>query len=106
MTSRPRYPFFWLGVPLVLILLFTIGPLAALLLGGVAANALGCSMPVAATAPCLFMGVDLSTAMAISVFFGYLSFATLPLGTPLLAIWFVVAVIVTLVWWLRRRRAA
>jgi hypothetical protein len=106
MTARPRYPFVWLGLPLALIILFTIGPLVVLLLGGAVAGALGCNMPIAATAPCLFMGADLSEAMAIAVFFGYLAFWTVPTGTTLLGIWLVVAVIVTLIWLLRRRRAA
>jgi hypothetical protein len=106
MTARPRYPFVWLGVPLALIILFTIGPLVVLLLGGAVAGALGCNMPIAASAPCLFMGADLSEAMSIEVFFGYLAFWTLPAGTTLLGIWLFVAVIVTLVWSVRRRRAA
>jgi hypothetical protein len=106
MTARPRYPFVWLGVTLGMILLFTIGPLAALLLGGAVANALGCSMPISGSEPCLFMGVDLADTLNIAVFFGYLAFWTLPTGTTLLGIWLVAAVIVTLVWWLRRRRAA
>jgi hypothetical protein len=106
MTARPRYPFVWLGVPLALIILFTIGPLVVLLLGGAVAGALGCNMPIAASAPCLFMGADLSEAMSIAVFFGYLAFWTLPAGTTLLGIWLFVVVIVTLVWSVRRRRAA
>ena len=106
MTARPRYPFAWLGVPLGLILVFTIGPLAVLLFGGVIADALGCSMPISATAPCLLMGVDLADALTVAVFFGYLAFWTLPVGTTLLGIWVAAATIVTLLWWLRRRRAA
>jgi hypothetical protein len=106
MTARPCYPFVWLGVPLGIILLFTIGPLAALLLGGAVADALGCSMPISGSEPCLFMGIDFADALIIAVLFGYLAFWTLPTGTTLLGIWFVAAVIVTLVWWLRRRRAA
>jgi hypothetical protein len=106
MTARPRYPFAWLGVALGVILLFTVGPLAALLLGGGVANALGCSMPVAASEHCLFMSFDLADALSVAVLFGYLAFWTLPTGTALLGIWLVAAVIVTLVWWLRRRRAA
>jgi hypothetical protein len=106
MTARPRYPFVWLGLPLALIIFFTIGPLVILLLGGALAGALGCNMPIAATAACLFMGADLSEAMSIAVFFGYLAFWTLPAGTTLLGIWLVVAVIVTLIWLVRWRRAA
>jgi hypothetical protein len=106
MTPPPRYPFVWLGVPLALILLFTIGPLIALLAGGAVADALGCSMPIAASEPCLFMGVNLADALSIAVFFGYLAFWTIPTGTTLLGLWFVAAVIVTLVWWVRRQRAA
>jgi hypothetical protein len=106
MTVRPRYPFVWLGVPLALILLFAIGPLLALLAGGAVADALGCRMPVAASEPCLFMGMNLADALSIAVFFGYLAFWTFPTGTTLLGLWLVAAVIVTLVWWLRWRRAA
>jgi hypothetical protein len=105
MTSRPRYPFVWLGVPLGLILLFTIGPTAALLLGAAAAKTLGCDIPISATDPCLFLGVDLSAALTIAVVSGYLAFVTIPTGLTLLGVWFAVAVIVTLVWWLRCRRA-
>jgi hypothetical protein len=54
MTARPRFPFIWLGVTLGMILLFTVGPLAALLLGGAVANTLGCSMPITASEPFLF----------------------------------------------------
>jgi hypothetical protein len=106
MSAGPRYPFVWLGVPLALIVLFTVGPLVGLLLGGAVAGALGCNMPIAASAPCLFMGADLSEALAVAVALGYLAFFTLPAGTTLVGIWLVAAVIVTLVWLLRRRRAA
>jgi hypothetical protein len=106
MTARPRYPFVWLGLPLALIILFSIGPLVLLLLGGAVAGALGCNMPIAASAPCLFMGADLSDAMSIAVFFGYLAFFTVPAGTTLLGIWLVITVIVTLIWWLRWHRVA
>ena len=106
MIARPRYPFVWLGVPLGLILLFTIGPLAVLSLGGAVAEVLGCTMPIdAAGGPCPFMGVDLATFLAVAVAFGYLAFFTLPAGSTLLGIWLVVTVIVTLAWLLRRRRA-
>jgi hypothetical protein len=105
-SLRSHYPFVWLGLPLALILLFSFGPLVALLLGGAVADALGCNMPIAATAPCLLMGADLSAALAIAVFFGYLAFWTVPAGSTLFGIWLIAAIIVTLVWLLRRRRSA
>ena len=52
------------------------------------------------------MGIDLADALTIAVFFGYLAFWTLPTGTTALALWLVAAVIVTLIWWLRRRSVA
>ena len=103
-SRGPRYPFAWLGVPLGLILLFTIGPTVSLLVGGAVSVALGCNSPISATEPCLFMGVDLGGAVTMAILFGFLGLVTLPIGTTLLGIWFVAAVIVTLVWLLRRRR--
>jgi uncharacterized protein (TIGR03382 family) len=106
MTGQPRYPFVGLGVPLALLLLFTFGPIVILLTGGVVAGALGCTMPIDAVAgPCPFVGIDLATFLAVAVAFGYLTFLTFPAGTMGLAIWFAVAIVVTLVWLLRRRRA-
>ena len=54
---------------------------------------------------CLFMGVDVAKFLAFAVLCGYLNFLTFPTGTTLLGIWLVAAVIVTLVWGLRRWRA-
>ena len=106
MTVRPRYPFVALGVPLVLLFLFAYGPIVILLIGGMAAGALGCAMPIdSAAGPCQFMGVDLTTFLAVAVASGYLAFFTVPMGTTLLGVWLLVAVIVTLVWWSRWRRA-
>ena len=106
MTVRPRYPFVALGVPLGLLLLFAFGPTVILLTGGMVAGALGCAMPIdAAVEPCSFMGVDLATFLAVAVLCGYLAFFTVPTGITLLGVWLLAAVIVTLVWWLRRWRA-
>ena len=75
MTMRSRYPFVALGVPLVLLLLFAYGPIVILLIGGMAAGALGCTMPIdAAAGPCSFMGADLTTFLAVAVAFGYAAF--------------------------------
>jgi hypothetical protein len=104
MIVRPRYPFVALGVPLVLLLLFTLGPIIILLTGGMVADALGCTIPISAAGPCPFMGVDIATSLALAVAFGYLAFFTFPAGTALLGLWLVAAAIVTLVWSLRRKR--
>jgi hypothetical protein len=107
MTVRPRYPFVALVVPLVLILLFAYGPMVVLLIGGMVSGALGCATPInGPTGPCLFMGVDLAKFLAFAVLCGYLNFLTFPTGSILLSIWLVAAVIVTLVWGLRRWRAS
>ncbi len=93
------------GVPLILILLFAYGPLVILLIGGMVAGALGCTMPInGAAGPCLFMGADLVKFLAFAVLCGYLNFLTFPTGTTLLGLWLVAAAIVTLVWGLRRGR--
>jgi hypothetical protein len=63
-----------LGVPLVLLLLFTFGPTIILLTGGMAADALGCTMPISATGPCWLMGFDIAAYLAVAVAFGYLAF--------------------------------
>ena len=105
MSTRPHYPLFWLGLPLVLILLFAFGPLALLLAGGLVADTLGCTMPISGAAPCLFMGVDLAEWLAVAVAFGYFGFVTMPIGATALAIWFAVAVVVAVIWLFRRRSA-
>ena len=83
MTVRPRYPFVALGVPLVLLFLFAYGPIVILLIGGMAAGALGCTMPIDSPAgPCPFMGVDLTTFLAVAVASGYLAFLRFRWGPP------------------------
>ena len=104
-SRGPRYPFAWLGVPLGPILLFTFGPTVSLWLAAAVSIMLSCNNPISATEPCLFMGFDLAGPVLVAMRFGFLGLVTLPVGTTLLEIWFVAAVIVTLVWWLRRWRA-
>ena len=100
MTAR-RPAFIWLAVAFALIVLFAAGPLIALFIAGGIAEALGCTLPIAALPPCQFMGTDLSDALAIMVFLGYLAFWTLPTGLTALMVWFVVACLVVLVTWRR-----
>jgi hypothetical protein len=98
-SRGPRYPFAWLGVPLSLILVFTFGPTVSLWLAAAVSIMLSCNHPISATEPCLFMGVNLAGPVLLAIMFGFLGRVTLPVGTVLLEIWFVAAVIVTLVWW-------
>jgi hypothetical protein len=106
MSTRRGHPFWWLGIAFVLIALFITAPFISLFIGGGIADALGCTLPISSTAPCLFMGVDLADALAVMVFIGYLGFVTIPLATTFFAIWLVIACIVTCIWWWRRRQEA
>ncbi|HZC55601.1 MAG TPA: hypothetical protein VE396_06075 [Xanthobacteraceae bacterium] len=106
MSARRGHPFHWLGITFVLIALFVAAPLISLFIGGGIADALGRTLPISSAAVCPFMGVDLSDALTVMVFIGYLAFWTVPMATTLFAVWLVIAGIVTLVWWWRRRREA
>jgi hypothetical protein len=103
MSTRSGHPFWWLGIAFVLLALFIAAPLISLFIGGGIADALGCTLAISSTAPCLFMGFDLADALAL---IGYLGFVTIPLAMPFFAIWLVIACIVTFIWWWRRRREA
>jgi hypothetical protein len=70
-SRRPRFPFAWLGVSFVLILLFTFGPSLSLLFGAAVAGLLDCNVPISATDSCLFMGLDLSGPVITALLFGY-----------------------------------
>jgi hypothetical protein len=106
MSATRGHPFWWLGIAFVLIALFIVAPFLSLFIGGGIADALGCTLPISSTAPCLLMGVDLADTLALMVFIGYLGFVTVPLATTLFTIWLVIACIVTFIWWWRRRREA
>jgi uncharacterized membrane protein len=51
-------------------------------------------------------GQQISQTLTTMIFMGYFAFYSLPFGSFLLAVWAVVACVVVLVRWLRRRRAA
>ncbi len=106
MSTRRGHPFWWLGIAFVLIALFTTAPFISLFIGGGMADALGCSLPISSTAPCLFMGIDLGGTLAVMVFIGYLGLVTIPLATTFFTIWLVIACVVTFIWWWRRQREA
>ena len=93
-SRGPRYPFAWLGVPLGLILLFTDRA------DGVAAarrRRLGCARlqresGFSPTGRCLFMGIIFLAPVTMAILFGFFGLVTMPIGTTLLGIWFVAAV--------------
>jgi hypothetical protein len=100
------HAFVWLSVSFVLIVLFAAAPLISAFIGGGIADALGCAVTEGVSSPCLFRGSDVSETLSVMFVLGWFAFETLPLGALLLAIWLVVACLVVLIKWRRRRREA
>jgi hypothetical protein len=94
----------WLIVTLILIVLITAAPFIVSFGGAGIAGALGCDGSMQISSPCLWMGSDVSQTLTIMIYMGYLGFVTIPVGEFLLLIWTVVACVVALVRWRRRRR--
>ena len=104
-TSVLKSPaFIWLSISFVLIVLFATAPLISALIGGGIAESLGCTVTEGVNSPCLFRGSDVSEALSVMVVLAWFAFETLPLGAVLLAVWLIVACIVVVIKWLRRRR--
>ena len=104
--SRKGHAIAWLIITFVLILLFTASPFIMSLGGGGLASALGCDGSMQIRSPCMAMGSDVSQTLTTMIYMGYLGFVTIPVGEFLLMIWAVIACVVALVGWRRRRRAA
>ena len=98
--------FIWLNAMFVVIVLFAAAPLLSAFLAGGIASALGCTLNEGGVSPCLFMGTDIGETLTVMFVLGWLAFETLPLGLFALAIWLVVAGMVVLIRWRRRRRVA
>jgi hypothetical protein len=96
----------WLSVTFILILIVAAAPLIVSFAGGGVASALGCQGTMEISPPCAFMGNEISQTLTTMIFMGYFAFYSLPFGSFLLAVWAVIACVVVLVRWLRRRRAA
>lgn len=86
--------------------MFTFGPTVSVWLAAAASIMLSSNNPISGIEPCQFMDVDVAGPVLVAMMFGFLGLVTLPVGTILLGMWFVAAVIVTLVWGLRRRAEA
>jgi hypothetical protein len=104
--SRKSHAIAWLIITFVLILLFTISPFIVSFGGGGLSSALGCDGSMQISSPCMFMGSDVSQTLTTMIYIGYLGFFTIPVGEFLLIIWLVIACVVALVRWRRRRAAA
>jgi hypothetical protein len=98
--------FVWLSVSFFLIVLFAIAPLISVFISGGIADALGCTVNEGGSSPCLFRGTDIGETLNVMFVLGWFAFETLPLGAVMLAIWLVVACVVVLIKWRRRRREA
>lgn len=104
MSGKRSWGWIWLAVSFVLIVLFATGPLISAFISGGIADALGCTVNEGGATPCMFMGRDIGETLVVMFVLGWLEFVTLPAGLVALAAWVVVACVVTLVGWQRRRR--
>lgn len=90
----------WLSVTFILILLIATAPLIVSFAAGGIASASGCEVSMEVSSPGMVMGSEVSHGLL-----GYFAFYSPPFGAFLLAIWGIIACIVALVRWLRRRHA-
>ena len=95
----------WLSVTFILILLIATAPLIVSFAAGGIASASGCEVTMEVSSPCMVMGSEVSHGLTTLIFLGYFAFYSLPFGACLLAGWGIIACIVVLVWWRRRRCA-
>ncbi len=106
MSAKRSRTFFWLSMSFVIIVLLAAAPLISAFIAGAIADVLGCTLNEGGASTCLFMGQDIGETLAEMFVLGWLAFVTLPWGLSALAIWFVVACVVAIVRWRRRRREA
>jgi hypothetical protein len=104
MGAKQGHPFVWLGAAFVVIVLLAAMPVISALISGAIAGALGCQLNEGGAPPCPLMGVDLGEMLVVMFVLGWFAFVTLPLGAVALAVWLIVACLITFVWWRRRRR--
>jgi hypothetical protein len=96
----------WLGVSFVVIVVLAAAPLISAFIAGAIANILGCTLNEGGASTCMLRGNDIGQTLAEMFVLGWLAFVTLPWGGFALAIWLVVACVVALVKWRRRRHEA
>jgi hypothetical protein len=96
----------WLGLTLILILLITAAPTIVSFAAVGIGSALDCPGIMEVSAPCMFLGSDISGTLTLMIFMGYFAFVTIPFGEFLLLIWAIVACVVAVLRWRQRRHAA
>ena len=96
----------WLSLTFFLILLIATAPLIVSFAASSIASVSGCEIAMEVSSPCVVMGSEVSHGLTTLIFMGYFAFYSLPFGGFLLAGWTIIACIVVLIRWLRRRRAA
>lgn len=87
---------------LIVILVFTLGPLISVMLAGLIGDANGCMVNEGGPNACLVGGIDMGETLYIMTVLGWLMFVTLPLGGVALLVWLISLIATIFV----RRRAA
>jgi hypothetical protein len=106
MSERRSHAGLWLGITLVLILLFALAPLISTLIASTIADALGCTVNEGGATQCLYKGTDIGETLAEMFVVGWLSFVTFPLALIAFGVWLVSAISIFVIRWRRRRREA
>ena len=95
---RQRFPWLTYGVIWVVILVFTLLPLASMLTASFIAESHGCALDEGSVHPCMVGGSDWGETlygMAVSAWF---MLATLPLGGGAFIVWLVILIIHRIAW--------
>ncbi|HSZ66722.1 MAG TPA: hypothetical protein VK825_11000 [Xanthobacteraceae bacterium] len=104
-STKKSHVELWLSITLILILLLMAAPFIMSFAGAFVADVSNCQGGMQIRSPCLLQGNDVSQTLTTMIYMGYLGFITVPFGEFLLAIWAVVAFVVGLSRWRRRRQA-
>jgi hypothetical protein len=92
-------------VALLLILLFGTAPALSALGAGAIASLFGCALDEGSIHPCMAFGHDIGDMLYTMFVLGWFAMVTFPLGALALLAWIVVALILLVVHWRRRRTA-
>ena len=93
-----RFPWAVYWIVWAVILIFTLLPLASVLLAASIADAHGCRLDEGNAHPCIVWGSDWGTTLYGMALMGWLMIATLPLGGGAFIVWLVLLIIHRLAW--------